>query len=146
MPGATRAPTWETDRKLHLILGQKPLFTCHGINKEKRFYFFQNRSIVLQRAVTRQDRFEVDTGGKRKENTVRRSLEILQNDWSESKSLSSDTLRFILKRRFIAVVENLILTTQVWTHNSTNCLHDRVGWRSLRSSHPTDLFCLRARG
>ena len=42
--------------------------------------------------VTRQDRFEVDTGGKRKENTVWRSLEILQNDWSESKSLSSDTL------------------------------------------------------
>ena len=39
------------DHKLHLILGQKSLFTCHGINKEKRFYFFQNRSIVLQRAV-----------------------------------------------------------------------------------------------
>ena len=51
LPGATRAPAWETDRKLRLILGQKPLFACHGINKEKRFYFFQNRSIVLQRAV-----------------------------------------------------------------------------------------------
>ena len=51
LPGATRAPAWETDRKLRLILGQKPLFTCHGINKEKRSYFFRNRSIVLQRAV-----------------------------------------------------------------------------------------------
>ena len=50
LPGATRAPAWETDRKLRLILGQISLFTCHGINKEKRFYFFQNRSIVLQRA------------------------------------------------------------------------------------------------
>ena len=39
------------DHRLGLMGGQKSLFICHGINKGNVHYFFENRSIVLQRAV-----------------------------------------------------------------------------------------------
>ena len=37
-------------RERWLHRAKKSLFTCHGINEQNQFYFFENRSIVLQRA------------------------------------------------------------------------------------------------